>query len=125
VVEIGVGVQRVTLPAGNSDCFKKYFSFAHLWGGPNTLDDAVQLALISMDSTIRSNLTVGPPVDLLIYRRDALRPEIRLRVEEDDPYFQMIRNQWSESLRDAYRALPAPPWEDWVKASAAQAKRAG
>ena len=90
-----------------------------------SLDDAVQLALISMDSTIRSNLTVGPPVDLLIYRRDALQPEIRLRIEEDDPYFQMIRHQWSESLRDAYLALPAPPWEDWVKASAAQAKPAG
>ncbi len=64
----------------------------------------------TMDSTIRSNLTVGPPVDLLVYRRDALEAETRLRIEEDDPYFLMIRSQWSESLRDAYLALPDPPW---------------
>jgi putative proteasome-type protease len=63
-----------------------------------------------MDSTIRSNLTVGPPVDLVVYRRDSLDVETRLRIGEDDPYFQMIRNQWSESLRDAYLALPDLPW---------------
>jgi len=74
------------------------------------LYDAVRLALISMDSTIRSNLTVGPPIDLLVYRRDAFEVETKLRIDEDDPYFQMIRNQWSESLRDAYRSLPEPPW---------------
>lgn len=74
------------------------------------LYDAVRLSLISMDSTIRSNLTVGPPVDLMVYRRDALEIETRLRIGEDDPYFQMIRHQWSESLRSAYQALPDPPW---------------
>lgn len=74
------------------------------------LYDAVRLSLISMDSTIRSNLTVGPPVDLLVYRRNALEVETRLRIDEDDPYFQMIRSQWSQSLRDAYLSLPEPPW---------------
>ena len=74
------------------------------------LYDAVRLSLISMDSTIRSNLTVGPPVDLLVYRRDALTVETKLRIDEDDPYFQMIRSQWSQSLRDAYLALAEPPW---------------
>jgi putative proteasome-type protease len=74
------------------------------------LYDAVRLSLISMDSTIRSNLTVGPPVDLFVYRRGALEAETRLRIDEDDPYFQMIRSQWSQSLRDAYLALPDPPW---------------
>lgn len=74
------------------------------------LYDAVRLSLISMDSTIRSNLTVGAPVDLLVYRRDAIAVETQRRIEEDDPYFQMIRNQWSQSLRDAYLALPDPPW---------------
>lgn len=74
------------------------------------LYDAVRLSLISMDSTIRSNLTVGPPIDLLVYRRDSMEIETQLRIEEDDPYFQMIRNQWSQSLRDAYLELPDPPW---------------
>jgi putative proteasome-type protease len=53
---------------------------------------------------------VGMPVDLLVYRRDRLEPEVRLRVNEDDPYFQTIHSQWSEALRDAYLALPEPPW---------------
>ncbi len=74
------------------------------------LYDAAKLCLISMDSTIRSNLTVGMPVDLLVYRRDGLEPEVQLRVNEDDPYFQTIHRQWSEALRDAYLALPEPPW---------------
>lgn len=52
------------------------------------LNDAVKLALISMDSTLRSNLTVGLPVDLLVYRRDALKVALRRRITEDDPYFR-------------------------------------
>jgi len=74
------------------------------------LYDAAKLCLISMDSTIRSNLTVGLPVDLLVYRRDGLEPEVKLRIDEEDTYFQTIHLQWSDALRDAYLALPAPPW---------------
>jgi putative proteasome-type protease len=74
------------------------------------LYDAARLSLISMDSTIRSNLTVGPPFDMMVYRRDTAEPETKLRLDEDDPYLQMIRSQWSQSLRDAYLALPDPPW---------------
>ncbi len=74
------------------------------------LYDAAKLCLISMDSTIRSNLTVGMPVDLLVYRRDGLEPEVQMRFNENDPYFQTIHKQWSEALRDAYLALPDPPW---------------
>ncbi len=79
------------------------------------LYDAAKLCLISMDSTIRSNLSVGPPIDLLVYRRDSLEPEVNLRIDEHDPYFQSIRTEWSEALRKAYLAMPEPPW----------AKRAG
>jgi len=75
------------------------------------LMDGVKLALISMDSTLRSNLTVGMPIDLLVYRRGALAPEIKRRITEDDEYFRMIRERWSEALRDAYRAIPRPPWD--------------
>jgi putative proteasome-type protease len=74
------------------------------------LYDGVKLALVSMDSTLRSNLTVGLPIDLLVYRRDGLKPELRRRVTEDDEYFRMIRERWSAALREAYRAIPPPSW---------------
>jgi putative proteasome-type protease len=74
------------------------------------LYDGVKLVLVSMDSTLRSNLTVGLPIDLLVYRRDALRVELRRRIAEDDEYFRMIRERWSAALRDAYRTIPRPSW---------------
>jgi len=74
------------------------------------LYDGVKLALVSMDSTLRSNLTVGLPVDLAVYRRDSLKLELRRRITEDDDYFRMIRERWSAALRDAYRAIPRPDW---------------
>jgi len=74
------------------------------------LYDGVKLALVSMDSTLRSNLTVGLPIDLLVYRRDSLRVELRRRITESDDYFRMVRQRWSEALRDAYRTIPQPEW---------------
>jgi len=74
------------------------------------LYDGVKLVLVSMDSTLRSNLTVGLPIDLLVYRRDALKVELKRRITEDDEYFRMIRERWSQALRDAYRAIPTPNW---------------
>ncbi|MCP1336351.1 proteasome-type protease [Futiania mangrovi] len=72
--------------------------------------DGVKLALISMDSTLRSNLTVGMPIDLLVIRRDAAQVELRRRIMEDDAYFRMISDSWSEALRAAHRAIPRPDW---------------
>ena len=74
------------------------------------LADGVTLALISMDSTLRSNLTVGLPIDLTVIRRDALAHTLRRRIDEGDPYFAFLRQRWSESLREAYQALPRPDW---------------
>jgi putative proteasome-type protease len=74
------------------------------------LYDAVKLALVSMDSTLRSNLTVGLPIDLLVYRKDAYRIDLRRRITEDDTYFRSIRELWSSALRDAYRRIPRPDW---------------
>ena len=74
------------------------------------LDDAVKLALISMDSTLRSNFSVGLPADLLVYRRDTQRVAVQERINEDNEYFRAIRENWSDALRKAYRELPAPPW---------------
>ncbi|MGE3304096.1 MAG: peptidase [Hyphomonadaceae bacterium] len=76
------------------------------------LREAVTLAMISMDSTLRSNLSVGLPMDLAVFRRDAIRIEARQRIGEDDPYFRMIRDRWSNSLRQAYQELPSAPWID-------------
>ena len=74
------------------------------------LDDAVKLALISMDSTLRSNFSVGLPADLLVYRRDTQRIAVQERINDDNDYFRAIRENWSDALRKAYRELPAPPW---------------
>ena len=74
------------------------------------LFDAVKLALISMDSTLRSNLTVGLPLELLVYRKDSYKIALRRRITENDPYFRMIGESWSVALRDAYRAIPRPDW---------------
>jgi len=74
------------------------------------LTDAVKLALVSMDSTLRSNLSVGLPADLLVYEKDSLKVGMQHRVTDDDPYFRMIRERWSTALRDAYRAIPPPDW---------------
>ena len=74
------------------------------------LDDAVKLALISMDSTLRSNFSVGLPADLLVYRKDTQRIAVQQRIGDDNDYYRTIRESWSESLRQAYRDLPTPPW---------------
>ena len=74
------------------------------------LYDGVKLALVSMDSTLRSNLSVGLPIDLMVYRRDALEIELRRRITETDDYFKMLRERWSAALREAYRTIPRPGW---------------
>ena len=75
------------------------------------IDDGIKLVLISMDSTLRSNLTVGLPLDLLVYRRDSQRIDLKRRISEDDPYFQSIRQSWSAALREAYQSIPRPNWD--------------
>lgn len=75
-----------------------------------TLAEAVKLVLISMDSTLRSNLSVGLPIDLVVIQRDALSLALRKRITDDDAYFASIREHWSQALRQAYRAMPEPPW---------------
>lgn len=74
------------------------------------LTDGVKLVLVSMDSTLRSNLTVGLPIDLLVCRTDALAVGLRRRITEEDSYFRFVRENWSAALRDAYTRLPAPDW---------------
>jgi putative proteasome-type protease len=73
-----------------------------------SLIEGVALTLISMDSTLRSNLSVGLPLDLCVIRRDALAIAVRRRLTEEDPYYRAIRDGWSSALREAYMRLPRP-----------------
>lgn len=75
------------------------------------LDEAAKCALISMDSTIRSNLSVGMPLDLLLYERDALRTGRHVNITQENAYYAQIRKQWGEHLRQGFAALPEPDWE--------------
>jgi putative proteasome-type protease len=75
-----------------------------------TLADAVKCALISFDSTMRSNISVGPPIDVLVYEADSLKVKLQSRLEEGDPYLTEIRREWSEGLKGLYVRMPAPPW---------------
>jgi putative proteasome-type protease len=75
------------------------------------LIEAAKCALISMDSTLRSNLSVGLPIDLAIYRRDALRLALRRRFDSQEPYFNDIRRRWSEGLRSVFQNIPDPDWK--------------
>jgi putative proteasome-type protease len=80
--------------------------------GPQTsLDEAAKCALISMDSTIRSNLSVGLPLDLVIYERDALKIRRHVNITQDTAYYNEIRKQWGEHLRHGFAELPDPDWD--------------
>ncbi len=71
-----------------------------------SLEDAAQYALISLDSTMRSNVTVGPPIDLLVYARDDLALNRHRRFPDRDPDLLAIHTLWEQSLRQAVQSLP-------------------
>jgi putative proteasome-type protease len=72
--------------------------------------DALKVGLISIDSTMRSNLSVGMPIDLMVVRRDVCDPELIYRIEPGEPYFSDLRERWSAALRAAHIAIPRPPY---------------
>ena len=74
------------------------------------LQDALKIGLISMDSTMRSNLGVGMPIDIWATRRDAVTTEASTRIEQGEPYFHDLRERWSAALRSAHQAIPMPPY---------------
>jgi len=76
-----------------------------------SLEDAARCALVSMDSTMKSNLSVGPPLDLVIVPANALRVTRRLRLDLDTPLFAHIREGWGRELVRAFRNLPRFDWE--------------
>ena len=83
-----------------------------------TLEEAAKYALISFDSTMRSNVTVGPPIDMLVYERDSLRVTRYRRCTAGDPELRDIHQQWELALRKSVQELPAirfadPPSRLW------------
>jgi putative proteasome-type protease len=76
------------------------------------LDEAAKCALISMDSTLRSNLSVGLPLDLLVYERDALRVTRYASLDQSNAYFEMIHSTWGARLRQVFGEIPDPLWTD-------------
>ena len=74
------------------------------------LDEAAKCALVSMDSTLKSNLSVGLPLDLLVYEADALRTDRIVCIDDQNPYFQMIRGTWGKKLRQVFESLEDPQW---------------
>jgi putative proteasome-type protease len=76
----------------------------------STLINAAKCVLVSFDYTMRGNISVGLPIDLLCYTRDSLRAGLSRRIAESDPYFQMIQQQWGERLRRAVEEWPDPEW---------------
>ena len=79
------------------------------------LEQAARCALVSINSTIRSNLTVGPPVELLIYSTNALDEGRRLLFTEDHPYYRALGDAWNEGLRQALNGLPPFEWENQLQ----------
>jgi putative proteasome-type protease len=74
------------------------------------LADSTKCVLVSFDSTMRSNLSVGMPIDLVCYERDSLEVKFRRRFDTGDPYFTALSHDWSEGTRQVFRELPELSW---------------
>jgi len=78
---------------------------------PSTpIAEAAKCALVSIDSTLKSNLSVGLPIDLLVYGVDALRSDEIVCIDDANPYFSMIRDSWGQRLREAFASIDNPSW---------------
>lgn len=78
---------------------------------PDTaLHTAVLCGLVSMDSTIRSNVSVGPPIEVVVYKTDSFVLHNRLVLDDDSDYLRELKRNWDERLKEAFRSLPPPAW---------------
>lgn len=80
------------------------------------LAEAAKCALVSMDSTLKSNLSVGLPLDLLVYRAGEYRSDDYVCIDEHNPYFQMIRSTWGQKLREVFEGIDDPQWGSTAQA---------
>jgi len=75
------------------------------------LDEAAKCVLVSMDSTLKSNLSVGLPLDLALYEADALQSDKITVIDEHNPYFRMVHTTWGEKLREVFDGIEDPAWD--------------
>jgi putative proteasome-type protease len=87
------------------------------------LYEALKTGLISMDSTMRSNLGVGLPIDVLVVRADTCDADLNHRIEAGEPYFHDLRSRWSAALRAAHQNIPRPPYKSEAEAKSEVRKR--
>ncbi len=82
------------------------------WGISRTtsLNDASKCVLVSFESTMRSNLSVGMPIDLICYQLDSLAVTMRRRFEPGDPYFTALSQEWNAGIRDVFSRLTDLAW---------------
>ena len=80
-------------------------------GNQTSLGDAARAALVSMDSTMRSDLTVGPPIDFLVYKNDQMAFDLKATLKLDTPYFSHLSDVWASKLIGAFQDLPRFDWE--------------
>lgn len=80
-------------------------------GAALSLEDAARLALVSLDATMKSNLSVGPPLELAIYRRDTFTLSQHLILDEESPLLRAVEKRWDDGMRQAFRRLPRFDWE--------------
>lgn len=79
---------------------------------PHTpLDEAAKCALVSMDSTLKSNLSVGLPLDLVVYEANQFQTDKVVCIDEDNPYFRMMHNNWGVKLREVFDSIEDPMWD--------------
>lgn len=82
----------------------------------SSLETAAVCGLVSMDSTMRSNITVGPPIEVLVYEADSLGIKRRYRFEESSEYLRQINKSWDAKLKEAFASMPPIAWSDnWDK----------
>ena len=75
-----------------------------------SIEEAAKCAIVSMDSTVRSNLSVGPPIELRVYETDTYMPGRYLKFEEDAPYLRQLARSWNQKVIEAFAALPDIHW---------------
>ena len=86
------------------------------------LIEALKCVLVSFDSTMRSNLSVGLPIDIACYNNDSLDINFQQHITQDDPYFSQISKRWSDGLRGVFASLPNPEWLGEIETSAIESQ---
>lgn len=80
---------------------------------PSTpLAEAAKCVLVSMDSTMKSNLSVGLPLDLVVYEADTYKSDKIVCIDNDNPYYRMMHSSWGQKLREVFDSIEDPVWDD-------------